>query len=124
MKYRDDICRLTNCVNLKVCLGLCGFMKDVVNNQSSAKEVLLSNLVSSDNLEFRDYKETLAELAEDRAVRDSHRREKLAAILSAPNTREKFIKLALMAGFTQKEVSIFFKLTPGRICQIIKKGDD
>jgi len=95
-----------------------------INGNSKSKEVLLSNLVSSDNLEFRDYKETLAELAEDLAVRDSQRREKLAAILSGPNTREKFIKLALMAGFTQKEVSIFFKLTPGRICQIIKKGDD
>ena len=122
MKYRDDVCRLGKCKN-HPCNNLCAPLI-FVNGKSKSKEVLLSNLVSSDNLEFRDYKETLAELAEDRAVRDSHRREKLAAILSAPNTREKFIKLALMAGFTQKEVSIFFKLTPGRICQIIKKGDD
>ena len=122
MKYRDDVCRLGKCKN-HPCNHLCAPLI-FVNGKSKSKEVLLSNLVSSDNLEFRDYKETLAELAEDRAVRDSQRREKLAAILSAPNTREKFIKLALMAGFTQKEVSIFFKLTPGRICQIIKKGDD
>lgn len=122
MKYRDDVCRLGKCRN-HPCNNLCAPLI-FVNGKSKSKEVLLSNLISSDNLEFRDYKETLAELAEDRAVRDSQRREKLAAILSAPNTREKFIKLALMAGFTQKEVSIFFKLTPGRICQIIKKGDD
>ena len=122
MKYRDDVCRLGKCKN-HPCNHLCAPLI-FVNGKSKSKEVLLSNLVSSDNLEFRDYKETIAELAEDRAVRDSQRREKLAAILSGPNTREKFIKLALMAGFTQKEVSIFFKLTPGRICQIIKKGDD
>ena len=105
-KYRDEVCRLGKCPN-HPCNGLCPPLQ-YVNGRSQSKEVLLSNLMATDNLEFRDYKDTLSELAEDRETRDKRRKEKLEVMLSAPNTREKFIKLALMAGFTQNEVSIFF----------------
>lgn len=122
MKYRDDVCRLGKCKN-HPCEHLCAPLV-FVNGRSQSKEVLLYNLMASDNLEYRDYKDTLSELAEDRENRDLRRKEKLEQMLGEPNTREKFIKIALMAGYTQNEISIFFKLTPGRICQIIKKGDD
>lgn len=114
------MCRLGKCKN-HPCEHLCAPLV-YVNGRSQSKEVLLSNLMATDNLEFRDYKDTLSELAEDRENRDLRRKEKLEQMLGEPNTREKFIKIALMAGYTQNEISIFFKLTPGRICQIIKKG--
>ena len=116
MKYRDDVCRLGKCPNCEICAGLCPPLQ-YVNGRSQSKEILLSNLIRSDNVEYRDYKEVITELSEDREAKRSKRLEKA---LKETNTRKKFIKIALLAGYTQAEISLFFKLTPGRICQIIK----
>lgn len=120
-KYRDDVCRLGKCVNLEVCLGLCPALK-YVNGKSQSKEVLLSNLINPENQEFRDYKETLSELAEDRETRNQKRLEKLEQILTEPNTRNKLILFAFLAGYSQVDIADYFNLSTVRIFQIIKKA--
>lgn len=62
--YRDDICKIGKCVN-HPCKGLCPLLK-YTNGNSQSKEVLLSNLINPENQEFRDYKQVINELAEDK----------------------------------------------------------
>jgi DNA-directed RNA polymerase specialized sigma subunit len=121
-KYRDDVCRLTKCINIDVCKGLCGFLKDVINGNSQSKEILLSNLTNKENLEYKDYNAELSERSEDIAIKAQRRQEKLFLILSKPNTIEKFMQLAKLAGFEQKEIAKHCKLTEARISQIIRNA--
>jgi hypothetical protein len=120
-KYRDDICRLTNCVNLDVCLGLCGFLRDVVNGKNKAKEILMSNLVEPEKIEYKDYKETLSELAEDMEIREEQRKEKLLCLINSPHDRDNLIKFAIVAGYDPKELSKYYSLSLQQIYKIIKK---
>ncbi len=126
MKYRDDICRLTNCVNLKVCQGLCGFLKDVVNNQSSAKEVLLSNLISPEKLELRDYKEAMNELAENQETRNEvtfeRMRELTEGLEEIPfyQQRKIAITILLSLGFTKNIIQRICRLSTTRLWEILR----
>ena len=120
-KYRDDVCRIGQCVNVEVCKGLCPALK-YVNGKSKSKEILLSNLINTDNLEYKDYKTELSELAQDREIKEQTRIEKLELLLAEPNTRDKFIKLALLAGFKVPEIAVHCRVHRSRIYQIIKKA--
>jgi DNA-directed RNA polymerase specialized sigma subunit len=120
-KYRDDICRIGKCVNLEVCVGLCPFLRHV-NGRGKSKEVLLSNLTKSENLEYRDYKSDIAELAEDIEEKEQRRTERLELILSEPNSEKKFITLALLAGFKVPEIAEHCRVHRSWIYQIIKKA--
>jgi len=126
LKYRDDICRLTNCVNLKVCQGLCGFLKDVVNNQSSAKEVLLSNLISPEKLELRDYKEAMNELAENQETRNEvtfeRMRELTEGLEEIPfyQQRKIAITILLSLGFTKNIIQRICRLSTTRLWEILR----
>jgi DNA-directed RNA polymerase specialized sigma subunit len=120
-KYRDDVCRIGKCVNLEVCKGLCVPMK-FVDGRGKCKEVLFSNLTKSENLEVRDYKADIAERAEDIEERESRRTERLLQILSEPNSEEKFMALALLAGFKVPEIAVHCRVSRSRIYQIIKKA--
>ena len=120
-KYRDDVCRIGKCVNLEVCKGLCVPMK-FVDGRGKCKEVLFSNLTKSENLEVRDYKADIAERAEDIEERESRRTERLLQILSEPNSEEKFMALALLAGFKVPEIAVYCRVHRSRIYQIIKKA--
>ena len=120
-KYRDDVCKFGKCVNVKVCLGLCPLVKYTDGN-SKSKEVLLSTLTETENLEYKNYNDEISERAEDHTQKEQRRREKLDRILSEPNTRDKFIKLALLAGFNQSEIAVHFRLHRSRICQIVKNA--
>ena len=121
MKYRDDICKLTNCVNLKVCLGLCGFLKDVINGNNKGKEVLLSNLKNAQFLEYRNYNETLAARSENEIKKAKKRENKLKKILAEPNTAQKLFDLLIYAGFTITEISKYTNLSRSTIYRSIKK---
>ncbi|MFA5340568.1 MAG: hypothetical protein WC332_02210 [Clostridia bacterium] len=120
-KYRDDVCRLGKCKN-HPCGHLCAPLIFIDGNIKS-KEVLLSNfLTSPQNLAYKNYNETIAELSEYVEIREKRRTEKLESILSEPNTREKLIKLALLAHYSQQEIAKYFRLTEARISQIIKNA--
>ena len=122
-KYRDDICRIEKCVNVEVCVGLCPFLRKVNRDSwGKCKEVLFSNLTKSENLEVRDYKSDIAELAEDIEEREQRRTERLELILSEPNSEKKFITLALLAGFKVPEIAVHCRVHRSRIYQIIKKA--
>ena len=120
-KYRDDVCRIGKCVNLEVCKGFCVPMR-FVDGRGKCKEVLFSNLTKSENLEVRDYKADIAERAEDIEERESRRTERLLQILSEPNSEEKFMALALLAGFKVPEIAVHCRVSRSRIYQIIKKA--
>ena len=117
-KYRDEICRLGKCPNVGVCKGLCPPLV-YVNGKSKSKEVLLSNLIDPEKIEFRDYKADLIALAEDNANKkestfermieltdgiDSlsfyHQRKIAAVILLTLNFRKPFLEKCFKVGTT------------------------
>jgi DNA-directed RNA polymerase specialized sigma24 family protein len=120
-KYRDDVCRLGKCVNIEVCKGLCPPIS-WLNGKGKSKEVLLSNLTNKENLEYINYNDTLSELSNDREIKEQRRIERLEKILTEPNDRGKFIKLALLAGFKQADIAQYFKISKQGISIIIKRA--
>lgn len=120
-KYRDDICRIGKCVNVGVCLGLCPLVKHT-DGKSKSKEVLLSSLTESDNLEYRDYKADIAERAEDIEERELRQKEKLQLISDEPNSPKKFYELALLAGFTVDDIAAYTHRHRSVIYRSIKKA--
>ena len=120
-KYRDEICRIGKCVNVDICKGLCPCLK-FINGKSKSKEVLLSNLTESENLEYRDYKADIAERAEDIEERELRRKEKLQQILDEPNSPKKYYELALLANFTVDEIAAYTHRHRSVIYRIIKKA--
>lgn len=119
-KYRDDVCRIGNCGNVEVCLELCPLLK-YANGKSKSKEVLMSNLIEPEKIEYKDYKETLSELAEDREIREEQRKEKLLCLINSPHDRDNLIKFAIVAGYDPKELSKYYSLSLQQIYKIIKK---
>lgn len=120
-KYRDDVCKIGKCVNVEICQGLCPPLL-YVNGKSKSKELLLSNLVGADKIEYQDYNEKISELAEDREIKAHQRQEKLENILLEPNSINKFVKLAILAGYPKTEVAEYCHLSRFQIHRIIKKA--
>lgn len=118
-KYRDDVCRLGKCVN-HPCKGLCAPLI-FVNGKAKSKEILVSNLVDPEKIEYQNYNEVISELAEDHLHREEHLKEKMLEILTIPNDRDKLIALAQLAGFDNEGIAGYLKLSIRRIQQLTKK---
>jgi hypothetical protein len=125
-KYRDDVCRLSKCVNVDVCLGLCGFLKDCINGNSSSKEILLSNLRNANNREFEDYKQELNELAENRSIKNESIFERMTELtdnmesISFYSRRKIAIVILLSLGFIKNDIAGFFHISLRHIFRLTK----
>jgi hypothetical protein len=124
-KYRDDICRIGPCPNVGVCLGLCPLVKHTDGN-SRSKEVLLSNLVNPDNIEFRDYKSTISEMAEDQITRQEAIFERLVELTenmeqtSFYHRRKIAISILLDLHFKKHDIAKMLRMSIWRLYQILQ----
>ena len=124
-KFRDDICRIGKCVNVGVCLGLCPLV-DNVNGKVKSKEVLLSNLVNSQNLEFRDYKAYISELYENQQAKNESVFERMSELTEGMekikfSEKRKIAGIVLLAlRFSPKDIAKIFKLSLRRFYEVMK----
>jgi putative NADPH-quinone reductase len=124
-KYRDDVCRIGKCVNQDTCVGLCPALK-YVNGKSQSKEVLLSNLINPDNKEFRDYKEAINELAENRSIKYESIFERMTELtdnmesISFYSRRKIAIVILLSLGFIKNDIAGFFHISLRQIFRLTK----
>ncbi len=117
----------SRCVNNEICLGDCEPVK-WINGNAKSKEVLLSNLVNTQNIEYKDYKETLSELSDDKENRLEGDFERVRELVegmrdSTPSfyhKRKIAIIALLLLGYTKKDISIFFKIDYSLVYRIIK----
>lgn len=121
-KYRDEICRLGQCANIEICKELCPPLR-WINGKAKTKEILLSNVRKTKTLEYKNYNESLAELAEHTQNVRLQRQEKIIEILyNQANNRTKLIKLAILAGYSQTEIAHYMRISPARISQILQNS--
>lgn len=124
MKYRDDVCRLGKCKN-HPCNNLCAPLI-FVNGKSKSKEVLLSNLISPEKIELRDYKEALNELAENQETRNEvtfeRMRELTEGLEEIPfyQQRKIAITILLSLGFTKNIIQRICRLSTTRLWEILR----
>lgn len=131
-KYRDEICKIGGCPNPDVCLGLCPFLK-YIDGKCKAKEVLMSNLLNSDNIDHKNANEVLVELSEDREIRQgtNHTRamqklEQIKKLVSEADSlpfysKRKFaIHALVLLGFLEIDIAGFFNLSRVQIWRLRK----
>jgi len=97
-----------------------------VNGKSKSKEVLLSNLISPEKLELRDYKEALNELAENQETRNEvtfeRMRELTEGLEEIPfyQQRKIAITILLSLGFTKNIIQRICRLSTTRLWEILR----
>jgi L-lysine 2,3-aminomutase len=120
-KYRDDVCKVGECVNVKVCKGLCPLLKGV-NGRSCTKEKLLSEVSSIEVMPYKDYKDVISEYAEDYERKQEKRHDHIISILQEENSRNKLVKFAALMGYPKEEIADFFCVSVQQVYRIIKKS--
>lgn len=85
-----------------------------INGKAPRREPLASDIIAENINNEKNYNEILSELVGDR-------REKMEEILNIPDHRKKLILLAILAGYSQKEIAGYFKLSIRQIYNITHK---
>lgn len=105
---RDPICSHC-CKKLSCSPGPCLFITRV-NGNVERKEALMSDLCTQE-MEYTDYKESLAELMEDRKNRINN-------TANIQNPKRRAITILLLAGITQQSISTMFSMSYRQINRI------
>jgi hypothetical protein len=89
-----------------------------VNGNSKSKEILVSNLIDPEKIEYVNANEVISELAEDQQIKDERRHEKMIEILTVENDKNKLIRFAKLAGYSNEEIASHFRLSIRQVIRI------
>ena len=109
-RLNDPVCQY--CSKKQTCSpGPCLFITRI-NGNAPSKEALMSDLCDKET-EYKDYKETLSELVEDRE-------NKFKNAIDINNVKRRSIAILLLAGIQQKDIAIMFSMSLRQIVRICK----
>ena len=112
-KIDDELCQGCPNNNKKqpTCKGLCPPMR-FINGNVQSREVLLTD-INTKEMEYRDYKDDLIEMIENRQARVNR-------AIDIPEVRQRAISILLLAGITQKDISNLFSMSYRQSNRIVK----
>lgn len=113
-KKTDEICK--QCINVKVCKGLCPLMVSV-NGRAETQEIIPSEPIIKRGIEQQDYNEVLYELITDQQARDADR---IDTIRSIANYRIRAIAACTLAYIPQVEIAKIAHISQGRISKLYR----
>jgi len=93
------------------CNGLCPPMA-WINGNTQTKEILLTE-INTKEMEYRDYKDDLIEMIENRQARVNR-------AIDIPEVRQRAISILLLAGISKKDIANLFFMSPRQIIRICK----
>jgi hypothetical protein len=109
--FKDELCQ--DCVYIGRCdKGPCFWMHHI-DGTTGTKEALLSD-INTENLEYRDYKDDLAEMM-------AHRQHRINTAQDIINVKHKAMAILLLAGITQKDIATLFHMSIKQINRIAIK---